>query len=89
MEKKSASLASRSAVIAAAGISIITPTGRSGSKCTRSRRSSSLTCSRIVHARRYSVTDEIIGSISLTRPSADARRMARSCVRKSSGRAKL
>ncbi len=77
-----------SAESAALGISIIAPTSIFSSKGMPSARSSARHSSSMALARRTSSTPEIIGYIIRTLPTALARRIARSCVLKTSSRSR-
>ena len=77
-----------SAVSAAAGISIIEPTGMSGLWRTPSRASEAAASARRERARRISSGAPTIGSMRRTSPSAATRSTARSCGRNTSGCAK-
>ena len=84
MEKKSASSASSSASITAAGVSIMTPISSSPAG-TPSRFSSARHAASSVLASRTSSGEIIMGNRMETGPKALARRMARSWVLKISG----
>ena len=85
MEKKSHSRASRSAAIVAAGVSSMMPTGMRSATRTPSRISSCRMAWICPFASRSSPTAAIIGSMMRSRPSVEARHIARTCVRNSCG----
>src|ERR1035438_8158102 len=87
-ERKSTSGASRSAVIAAEGTSIIAPSGMSSGTAMPRSSTSSRAFFRTIRTRRISSTPETIGTRRRRLPEAAAASRARSCVENISGRAK-
>lgn len=76
MLKKSTSCANSSAIMAAAGVSIMMPKGIPSSNLTPCSRSSALSPSRRALTRRTSSTEMTMGTMMARLPKAEAQRMA-------------